>query len=139
MKQFVLIMLFIFLSQAILFGNRSATCGVKLKVKYPEILMVDYSGDIHLTMFPGTRSELLKFKWFFRGQNGMEYNATGNWTKDLGEHFFIDKQDLKHSESRFNWDNGLSQPLLFHFRINCKPGTPPGTYTGIYTVTINYN
>jgi hypothetical protein len=139
MKHFILIILFIFLSQAILLGNRSVTCSANLKVKYPEILMVDYSGDINLTMFPGTQSERLKFKWFFKGQNGMSYKVTGDWTKDLGEYFYIDMEDLKLSDSRFDWGNGLSQPVSFLFRLNCKPGTPSGTYTGIYTVTIEYN
>lgn len=122
-----------------IFATKTSSAGVKVKVKYPDIILESYSGDIIKTMFPGTRTDRLKFKWHFRGENGMCYNVTGTWIQELGKHFFIDFDELKDFNGIFNWGNGKSQPIIYHFRVNCKSGTPNGTYTGIYQVSLSYN
>jgi hypothetical protein len=122
-----------------IFASNTASVQVNVVVKYPNIILESYSGDINNSMFPGTRSEVLEFQWHFIGAKGISYNVTGTWIQELGIHFFIDNDELNNLNGQFDWGNGNSQLITYNFRVNCKLGTPKGTYTGIYQVCVSYN
>lgn len=139
MRLLIIIIIFNSIACSWAFAGHSTTAGVKCKISYPNIELIEYSGDIEQTLYPGTRSELLKFEWQYRGGRCLSYCVSGAWTEELGEHFFIDLEELKNTSGTFNFWTRKSKPIKYNFRINCRAGTPTGSYTGVYTITISYN
>lgn len=141
MKSIILIIILLFAANyAVKAQGNSATAGVCLKIKYPDIELEDFSGDHYLTMYPGTSTEQLMFRWYFKGGKGLSYSIIGYWTTELGEYFLIyNEEKINFSENNFNGNTGISLPISYYFRINCKTGTPRGEYTGVYKVIVTYN
>jgi hypothetical protein len=139
MKYYLLTIFILIMLPWSIIASNTASVQVNVVVKYPDIILESYSGDINISMFPGTRSEVLEFQWHFIGAKGISYNVTGTWIQELGVQFFVDADILNNPNGQFNRGNGKSQLITYNFRVNCMPGTSKGTYTGIYLICVSYN